>query len=123
MCLTVQVVKRKFTKKICYPQKKLPFTKTDVTVRKLTQKYVEKLQFYRQKLKQENSVFLVYFSRNRLNWSLLFFSSKSDSPTEANSRVFILDENFDQKFVNEKISNFEKQAVRETMRNVPNELA
>ena len=115
--------KKKIHKKICYPQKKLPFTKTDVTVRKLTQKYVEKLQFYRQKLKQENSVFLVYFSRNRLNWSLLFFSSKSDSPTEANSRVFILDENFDQKFVNEKISNFEKQAVRETMRNVPNELA
>ena len=35
---------------------------------------------------------------------------------EASRRVFILDDNFDQKFMNRKISNLEKQAVRKTMR-------
>ena len=39
-----------------------------------------------------------------------------NAPIEASRRVFILDDNFDQKFVNRKISNLEKQAVRKTMR-------
>ena len=39
-----------------------------------------------------------------------------NAPIEASRRVFILDDNFDQKFMNRKISNLEKQAVRKTMR-------